>query len=265
MSWTGKLIGGGLGWAIFGPLGALIGGMIGNQFDRRADGGREVPFDYYARAGGPRQDPRFVANPAGSFAAVLMALIAWVIRADGKVTGAEVRKAREFVTRTFPDNAADLMDLLKELLDRRYDVGPICAQARAHLDTSERLELLQLLADVAMADGEGHSAELSAIAQIAAGLGVREEDLRRVLSGWSHAGAGTAAPGAARAGASTYALLGLTAAASDEELKAAYREQAKKHHPDRVAHLGEEVRRHSEEKFKALQEAWAAIRRERGL
>lgn len=265
MAWTGKLVGGGIGWAVFGPLGALLGGLIGDQFDKRAQGGREIPYDYYASRQGPGPDPRFAANPGGSFAIVLMALLAHVIRADGKVTSAEIRKAREFVTRTFPDNAGDLMQVLKQLLERRYDIGPICAQARAHLNDSERLELLQLLADVAMADGVGHAAELSAIAQIAAGLGLGEDELRRVLAGWSHGGEHAPGDGRGLGTAAAYGRLGLTAQASDEQLKAAYREQAKKHHPDRVAHLGEEVRRHSEEKFKALQEAWAVIRRERGL
>jgi DnaJ like chaperone protein len=262
MAWTGKLVGGGLGWALFGPLGALIGGLIGNAFDRRGTG-REIPHDYYARSGPHRDDPRFGHNPGGSFAVALMALVAWVIRADGQVSGAEVRKVREFVMRTFPANAQDLMELLRRLLEHGYDIGPICAQVRAHLEPAERIELLRLLVDVALADGAGHSAELSAIAHIAACLGVGGEELRSVLAGWTHGGA--AEPGTPGAANGDYALLGLDPTASNEQLKRAYRERARELHPDRVAHLGEEVRAHAETKFKQLQQAWAVIRKQRGL
>ena len=53
--------------------------------------------------------------------------------------------------------------------------------------------------------------------------------------------------------------------ASDEDLKKAWRTLAKKFHPDRVTHLGEDVRRFSEEKFKSIQAAWEQVKQERGL
>jgi len=40
---------------------------------------------------------------------------------------------------------------------------------------------------------------------------------------------------------------------------------AKKYHPDKVMHLGEELRRSAEEKFKAVNNAYKEINLERGL
>lgn len=259
MAWTGKLVGGGLGWALFGPLGALLGGVIGNAFDQQAER-REVPPDYYRRRGYARQDPRFTANPAGSFMAALLALCAYVIKADGVARGEEVRRVRAFVQQAFPRDANDLMQLLRDLLDRPVDVGPICAQISAHMGYYERLELMQLLIAVARADGIVNPAEAQAVGEVARRLGLRESDLR-VLFGAAAGGAAEPAP----AGPDPYEVLGLSRQAGDDELRKAYRALAKKFHPDRVAHLGEDLRKFSEEKFKALQGAWEQIRKERGL
>ena len=40
---------------------------------------------------------------------------------------------------------------------------------------------------------------------------------------------------------------------------------AKKYHPDRVVHLGEEHQKGAEEKFRQVQEAYEHIQKERGF
>jgi DnaJ like chaperone protein len=261
MGWTGKLIGGGIGWALFGPLGALFGGMLGNQFDKRA--ASEVPPNYYES--GTYSDPRFNQNPAGSFMAALMALCAYVIRADGEVKGAEVRAVREFVQRQFPSDANDLMQLLKELLEKDIPADAICVQIAWHLGYEERMELITLLIGIALADGELHPGEEQAITRIAALLRITPADLRALFGA---AGAHRTQDGRWQPqdqGEDPYEVMGLDSTASNEELRKTWRELAKKFHPDRVQHLGEDVRRHSEEQFKRLQNAWSTIKRERNL
>ncbi len=53
--------------------------------------------------------------------------------------------------------------------------------------------------------------------------------------------------------------------ASDEEVKKAYRRAAIKHHPDKVAHLGEQFQKDAADKFKKVQEAWDRVKKERGI
>ncbi len=48
-------------------------------------------------------------------------------------------------------------------------------------------------------------------------------------------------------------------------MKKAYRQMALKHHPDRVATLGEDVRRAAEKKFQEINEAKDCIYKARGL
>jgi len=64
---------------------------------------------------------------------------------------------------------------------------------------------------------------------------------------------------------SSYNVLGISASATDKELKKAYRKLAVKYHPDKVAHLGNDHVEVAEDKFQKLQEAYEAIKSSRGL
>lgn len=64
---------------------------------------------------------------------------------------------------------------------------------------------------------------------------------------------------------SAYQILEVSPDASDDELKKAYRELAKKYHPDKVSHLGEEIKKAAEVKITALNAAYDAVKEERGM
>lgn len=62
-----------------------------------------------------------------------------------------------------------------------------------------------------------------------------------------------------------YEVLGVSKNATPEELKKAYRKLALEHHPDRVAKLGDDVRRAAEKKFQEINAAKERIWKARGL
>jgi DnaJ like chaperone protein len=64
---------------------------------------------------------------------------------------------------------------------------------------------------------------------------------------------------------SNYKILEIEPSATNEQVKKAYRKMAVKYHPDKVATLGEDIQKAAEEKFKAVQQAYDAICRERGI
>lgn len=64
---------------------------------------------------------------------------------------------------------------------------------------------------------------------------------------------------------SNYATLGVSPSATDDEVKAAYRSLALKYHPDRYAGKSDAERQAAEEKFKEINAAYEAIKKERGL
>ena len=62
-----------------------------------------------------------------------------------------------------------------------------------------------------------------------------------------------------------YKVLGISPDATDDEVRTAYRQMALKHHPDRVATLGEDVRKAAEKKFQEINDAKDRIYKARGI
>ena len=56
-----------------------------------------------------------------------------------------------------------------------------------------------------------------------------------------------------------YDLLGVSKAASQDEIRRAYRKLIVKYHPDKVDHLGDEFRVLAERRFKEIQEAYQEL------
>jgi len=56
-----------------------------------------------------------------------------------------------------------------------------------------------------------------------------------------------------------HAVLGLAPRASKQEIRAAYRSRMQEYHPDKVAHLGEDLQRLAHEKAQEIQRAYEAL------
>lgn len=244
-----KWILGGLGFALSGtPIGGIVGFALGALVDEVQGGGTNT-----AGAQGPQ--PRVQQTTAGDLALSLVVLTAAVMKADGKATQGELGHVRQFFNRQFgPQHGAELLRLLRDVLKREIPLADVCAQVRGHLNQAERLQVMHYLVGLAHADGGMDTAERNVLHTIAHHLGIPPNDLASLEAMFKRS-----APSAA------YAILEVDAKASDEEVKKAYRRAAVKHHPDKVAHLGEEVQRAAAEKFKKVQDAWDRIQKERGI
>lgn len=64
---------------------------------------------------------------------------------------------------------------------------------------------------------------------------------------------------------SSYKILEISPEATHDEVKKAYRKMARKFHPDKVHHLGEDFQKMAEDKFKMVNEAYENIKQERGI
>jgi DnaJ like chaperone protein len=112
-------------------------------------------------------------------------------------------------------------------------------QIKMNLSHEERLQLLNFLAMIAKSDGHVCQAEIEALKETAIAMGLSASEVESMLN------LGTASLDAA------YKVLEVEPSATDDEVKAAYRKLALKHHPDRVASLGEDIRKAAEEKRRA--------------
>ena len=109
-----------------------------------------------------------------------------------------------------------------------------------------------------MADGSLSNGEMQVLTRIAMLLGISQVDMRSI-------GAMFANHSAQVNSNVPYEILGVSPDATDEEIKKAYRRMALDNHPDRVTHLGEDIRKASEEKFKQIQEAYEEVKSRRGF
>ncbi len=248
MSGYKKWIFGSLGFALTGtPIGAIIGFALGALLDN-AEGVVVADPGTGQRSSERRSTP-------GDMAVSLVILTAAVMKADGKPTHGELGHVRQFFTRQFgPQHSAELLRVLRDVLKREIPLRDVCLQIRGHLTHAERLQVMHYLIGLAHADGMVHIAERRILERIAADLGVSDKDLASLDAMFRGPSVESA-----------YTVLEVDAKASDEEVKKAYRRMAMKHHPDRVAQLGEEVQKAAAEKFKKVQEAWERVERERGL
>ena len=126
------------------------------------------------------------------------------------------------------------------------------------MDVSQRLQLLNYLVIIAKVDGYVSPEEIKALKEVARHLGLTAKDVDSMLNMESGARADSNIEDA-------YKVLGISPTATDDEVKAAYRKMALKHHPDRVATLGEDICKAAEKKFQDINDAKERIFKARGL
>ena len=256
----GKWIVGALGWAMFGP----IGGILGYYFTSRLEKLSEV-----AAAGS--DDQSWNQGQRNSFLMSLLVLSAAVIKADGRTTTQEVNTLRKFFVKNFGANAAnDAEEIVKELIRKDFNLYEVCVQVRSCMDYSQRLQLYHYLVQLGACDGLTQR-EIDVIEVIGTYIGLAKEDVNSIFAQFGRYNSSNGGNGSNGSNTSysnnenNYKILGISPSATDDEVKKAYRQIAIKYHPDKVATLGEEVQKAAEEKFKAISQAYEAICKERGL
>lgn len=253
MGFKGTFIGAGLGWVLGGPIGAILGGVLGSQLD----GEGSSVFSNQTHQ-----------NRMGDMMASLLVLFGYVTRADGRIMSSEVQYVKKFLLDNFGTSfTRDMMQMYKEIVKQEYPIDPVCRQIRKNVPYNERLELLHLLYGTARADGELNQAELNAIQEIADSMSINIQDqrsIRAMFTGGSYTHSKSRQSSVATQ-QNSYEILGIDRTASDNEIKEAYRKLARKYHPDKVSHLGEEFTALAEEKFKAINDAFQSIKQERGF
>ena len=239
-----RLILTGLGWAFGGPLGGIIGYAIGALF---SGNGPRVIRSQVEDTFGNTEEKR-------DFNVTLLVLSAAVMKADGNVKRSELDYVKRFFLQNFgQERAENYVKMLREILEKEYNLYEISQQVGRYMDYSSRLQLLHYLFGIADADGRVSPEELSVINTISDYMGVTNSDFKSVKAMFI------------KETDSAYKILGVDANATDEEVKKAYREMAKKNHPDLVSNLGEEVRQAAEKKFQEVNAAYETIKKQRGI
>lgn len=235
----GKWLGGGLGFVMGGPIGGLLGFLVGSMID-----GTTVATTTYTPG----------RTSQGDFGMSLLVLVAAVMKADGKVVKSELDYVKHFFVRQFgEDSAKHALLTLKDILKKEIPVRDVCLQIRGNMDYSSRLQLLHLLFNVSLADTVIHPLEMQIIEKISSYLGVGSGDFLSIKNMFIPETD------------SSYKILEIEPSATDDEVKKAYRKMAVKYHPDKVSHLGDDIRKSADEKFARVNEAYNKIKKERSM
>lgn len=271
MRWTGKVVGALLGVvAGLGPVGALLGLVIGHAYDERM-----------ADAGRPAAD---LAAARDVFFRTTFEIMGFVAKADGRVSEQDIGAARALFRLLRLDAAQSraAIDHFTTGKQPYFDAGAALARLRAAC--RGRRELLGMFLELQMRAallGNGlQGAPRELLQRIAQQLGfsaiefVHLEALLR-LQGYGAAPAGGAGWGDARAArpprgdglAQAYEVLDVAPQASDAEVKRAYRRLMSRNHPDKLLARGlpESMLEVAKEKTQAIQAAYERIREARGL
>ncbi len=251
MGWFGTVIGGSLGFVFGGPLGAIGGAALGHIFIDRKDALQEQRRSQQQRYSAyDRQASYFVA---------LFSIMGKIAAADGSVSAEERRVVEKFIRdiNLSERQRAFALKVFEESLHSNYTVQQLAqhffsltpGQAAFHLN------FIDLLIHVATADGTVHPNEEKLIGIVARCLSVDGAEVTRLFR--SHR---TSYP-------NHYQVLGCDSSSSNEEIRSAYRRMAAAYHPDKIIgkELPEEFVELANRRFREIQEAYNAIKEERGI
>jgi DnaJ like chaperone protein len=258
MSFWGKIVGGVAGFAMGGPFGAVVGAALGHAADQGTSpiGG--------ALPGGPL--PAGAAKVAALFgrrdqlfAINVVVLSAKLAKCDGPVNRAEI----DAFKRSFRVPTQSVRDIGR-LFDQARDspegyegyatqLGEVFSDNRGMLE-----DVMTALFTLARSDGAVNAREVEFLQRVHRGFGLDRMAWDRVR--------GTA-PRVARDETDAYAELGLTRAATDEELRATWRQLMRDNHPDTLAARGvsQDFVQRASDKVARINAAWDRIKRERKL
>jgi DnaJ like chaperone protein len=251
-----KFFGAFIGWIFLRFEGAIAGFVLGSIIDTYLNS-QQTGNNGFAGNTMHSTLEGMLDNYTGDFNFILVSLTAAVMRSDGSTTRSELDYVKDFFVKQFgvEKTKQDLL-MLREALKQDIPLDRICAAARGKMNYHSRLQLVHYLFGIAYADGNFSRAEQNILLRISTLLEITPTDFRTVGAMF-----GSTATASNRA----YEVLGIERNNTEEEIKKAYRQMALKYHPDRVTHLGEDVRKAAEEKFKKVQEAYEAVKKEKGF
>ena len=271
----GKWIGSALGWILSGGnvLGAIAGYCIGSMLsEATSTAERENGFNGNGNTfRNDYSDTQFNQRPfeedRNSFLFSMLVLSSYIIKADDKIMHSEMNCVRNFLRNNFGEQAVRQgEDILLKLFEMQKQQGATtfketirksCVEISFHMNIGQRLQLLDYLIIIAKVDGTVSPEEVYALKEVATYLGLSAQDVDSMLN--------MEASSNQQIGLNeAYKILGILPNATNDEVKAAYRKMALKHHPDRVSTLGDDIREAAEKKFQEINNAKERIYKARG-
>ena len=145
------------------------------------------------------------------------------------------------------------MIVFRDILEQDYPLKDVCRQIQRSMDHPSRLELIHILYGLSASDGHVHPEEIRVIQTMANYLNINRKDYESIKAMF------------AKDDKAPFRVLEISPDATNQEIKRAYRKMANKYHPDKVSHLGKEMQASAEEKFKAVNDAYQQLKKDRNI
>ncbi|MDP6569782.1 MAG: TerB family tellurite resistance protein, partial [Candidatus Marinimicrobia bacterium] len=157
MAGWNKWLWGGLGWAMFGPMGGILGYALGSMSENNSG--------FRSTYQGHKQG---TSTRAGDFGSALLILFAAVMKADHELKKSELEYVKQFFMQQFGKTyAQDRIRLFREILKQDYPLKDVCLQIKANMDHPSRLQMIHVLFGLSQSDGHVHPLEVKVIHTIA--------------------------------------------------------------------------------------------------
>ncbi|MBT8061134.1 MAG: co-chaperone DjlA [Gammaproteobacteria bacterium] len=264
MTWTGKVVGAVAGWAVAGPVGGMLGALVGHQFDRGLADRLGAAYRTI------RLDPQAIQ---GVFFSTSFAVMGHLAKADGRVSEPEIRAARSIMhgMRLTPEQVRAAIGHFNQGKDPGF---PITEQLhRLRTAIGGRPDLCRAFVEIQMqallATPGIKKRERDILWHVARELGIGRVELAQIEA--LIRGRGRFANGPRRDDpeqlAKAYAALGVAPSANDKEVKTAYRRLMNQHHPDKLVAKGlpESMMTVAKEKTREIRAAYDLIKARRGM
>jgi len=231
-----------IGYSFFRFPGAIVGYFLGNLIENFSTKNKF-------------KKSRVNNISSQEFELNLLALASLVIKADGKVTKQELDYVRSYFVSAYGKERANATFKIFNDNIKNLGISPVKISMlfNSALNYESRLQVIHFLFGIAKADGNVSVSEINKLLEFSNLLRLSHADFQSIKAMFINEVGGA------------YKILEIQKSATDNQVKKAYRDLAKKHHPDKVQHLGDAYVKAAQDKFQKIQKAYERIKQERGF
>lgn len=252
MGWLGKMVGGTIGFALGGPIGAVAGAAFGHTFDKK----ETIYLSEH------QSHERLTTDEESqlTFFVAAFSMLAKIAKADGAVSDREIASIEEFMTRDLNLNTEtrhSAINIFRQALNSNDRFDAFAVQFYTAFRNQPRIIelMMDILLRVSAADGTISDREEVLLMTASRTFNLSDADYGRLKSRY------------VKEVNRFYSVLNCTETATNEEIKKQYRKMVSEYHPDKIEAKGlpEEFVQFANDKFREIQEAYDAIKKERGI
>lgn len=274
----GRILGTVFGFFSGGPIGAILGFIVGHFFDKgySQDFNQQGGFSRFFADGD-------VFKTQAIFFHCLFSVMGHIAKADGKVSDSEIRMASALMDQMKLDGEmrAEAQQAFRDGKSADFPLKQTVKEFKesCHGRRDIMQVYLEILIQSAYVDGKLDKAEQVILETVARYLGFPQNDFLYLLSafeaemrfrqgGGQQRGGGHAKSYSSQQSlADAYKILGVTTADDDKSIKKAYRKLMSEHHPDKLVSKGlpKQALELAKNKAQDIQAAYELIKEKRGF